>query len=1059
MNFLKTIDLKKITILFVAFVFVLQPAFVLAEVVDGVVESESTEISTEEESPPVVLVETGDVVVEVELDNEVNQNILDNVEDEEPLLEATEEDVNPAETSDEVQDEETDEQVQDEEEVLQTPETGTARSGDDILENSNEFEGKNIVEADGVSGDNVIASSGAEAIIDTGDIYVEASLENDINGNDLNILCVDCEEEDASSSVFDIENQNDSSLDNELGISATSGDNFIDENNGALIETGNIGIVNMIINFVNTNFIGSGKEFFINIFNKMNGSIDLSGYGDESDLEKTYDPCDGPECQINIDNNSTSSINNLIDINATTGSNIIATTTGGGVIETGDIDIVNDILNIANLNVSGNDYFFAVVNIFGEMDGDVVLPAAKQIEENIATSVSEKVFESEVSSEFVISNQNNAGLSNDLNINANSGDNTMAGDGDSFIMTGDIESQIKTLNLINYNISGDSWKFARINVFGSWEGIINGLPEEYSYYEDADGITVYNKFLDDLALNEAYAQLAIDNYNIASTTNEININASTGDNSILHHEESSLIKTGYIKIKNSLLNFLNSNFSGNNWEFSMINVFGDWKGNLDFGQPDLWLSVSSSEDDVLENDYITYTFLYGNNGDASAKNVILADDFEDNYLEIVESGGGEEEDGFLRWSLGDIPPNSQGSFSYTVQASNVPSGRHLSENVSRIMSEQGERDFSNNEGRVLVYVSDNTEGYHVSAVSSSKSNLPSLSILKTNDASDVVYPGDIINFELLIRNNGSRDALEVYVLDVMSNLDTGIEIHRDFWDLGTVYAGEEVLIEYSLEVSVDIESGTYINEATIEGFDSNRQMYVSAIGSSRNKIINNVEPEEDLEPAVVISRVTRSTYANPGDLIDFEIIVANNGRGEALGIEITEILPDYLTYSDTGNSIGSWKFDIITSGEIKNIKYSIAVSEKATEGFYESYISLVGDNIDSEFLTSSIEVREVVVLGMVQEDQNFEREREENETVATVSSEPNLPFIRLRGIKEKITEEPVLDVGQVLGISEEQVSSFPMYRIYLFIVFLIVLLILILFLFFMEGKDDREKLV
>jgi len=1075
---------KKLIILFVSLAFVLQPVFVLAQSVgsaeDPVVTSEST--SEDGTGQGDIVIETGDVVVEIVLDNDVNQNSSGSIDSdlEEPALDSSS--VEPVPATEETSEEASSSPDQ----ILVLPAPETASSGDellssengieiststnDVLANDNNFDGKNVFGADGSSGENASGETDGEVIIDTGDIKVTVEVNNNINNNDLDILCVDCEEDDASSSVFDISNQNDSNLDNELGISATSGDNYIDESDGALIKTGDIGIVSMIINFVNTNFIGSGKEFLINVYNKMAGSIDLSGYSDsstnseqEGEIEKNFDPCDGPDCQLNIDNDSTSTINNLINIDVTTGSNVVATTTDGGIIETGDIDIVNDIINIANLNVSGNDYFFAVVNIFGEMDGDVILPAAKQSVEDggVATSVPEKIFDAELSSEFVISNQNDAGLSNNLNINANTGDNETGGDSDSLIVTGDIESQIKTLNLINYNISGDFWKFARINIFGSWKGIINGLPEEYSYYEDENGITVYNKFLDNPALNEAYAQLAIDNYNIASTTNEININASTGDNSILHHEEPSLIKTGYIKIKNSLLNFLNSNFSGNNWEFSMINVFGDWKGNLDFGQPELWLNVSVSEKETAEKgDYVTYTFIYGNNGDSTATNVIVVDDFNEDTLHVVEPAGGEEGDGFVAWNLGDIPPNSQGSFSYTTQVGDIPTGRHVVENSSNISSKETDRDTSNNSSFASFFVSGGISASGFSTVSTSKSSMPSLSIVKTNNATEIVHPGDVIDYDLLIRNNGSRDAQEVYVLDVMSNLDTEVEIHRDFWNLGTVFAGEEILIEYSLEISSEIKSGTYINEATIEGYDSNRQVYISAIGSSRNKIVNNVI--KATEPNIVFNRISKSSFVNPGDLVDFEIIIANNGEKDAIGIEITEILPDYLTYVDSGDSIGSWKFDIIESGEIKNIKYSVAVSEEAKEGIYETYISLVGDNIDNGSLIDTTEVKEVEVLGeklFLQE----KKTREGNMDLPPLISSAKVPVESYKEQTASGTEISESEIendigGQVLGVDESSDSGSKYYMLYLWIVFLIILLILAMFLFFMEGRDNRENI-
>ncbi len=1107
----KKLKISKIMVFVLAILISFNPLYILAEEIEEAsldnappaleISNTGDEGSNEDGT---TIIESGDIYNSLNVENDINQNATENEEvteeDEQELIDddtegqvlneeedqgALEEDL--SEESGEENSEELDEENSEEANILtendlKNQEEGLQGEGEaeleeyfseeedesydgsegNSIENNNESEASNTLENSGVSGENSITEENDTALIKTGDIDLETSLENNINQNDLNEYCIECEDEEATTTEIEIKNNNTSKLENKTEVTATSGDNIIKESDKAYIDTGNISIVNILVNFINTNFVGIGKEYFVNIFNKMNGSLDLSGYGeDQKSLSNQYGLCDGIDCRVNIENTSTSSLNNVVDINAHSGLNTIATASKIGYIKTGDIEIANDIMNMANLNISGNEWFFAVVNIFGEMKGDIILPAFKNGTSTLGEISSEILGpDPEVSSEFVISSKNNSGLENNINTNASTGDNSILGENEdgSLILTGDIINDSKIVNFINYNITGDFWKFARINVFGSWQGIVNGLPPEYSYHEDENGIIIYNTFLEESYLNKDYAHLVVDNYNVASTTNEINIDAKTGENSILHGESRSIIETGYIKIKNSLLNFLNSNFSGNNWEFSLVNVFGEWKGNLDFGQPDLWVNMTASEKNTAsKDDYVTYTFLYGNNGDSTARNVVIKDRFNKNILEIIESSGASTSDDALLWEIGDISPNSQGSFTYIARVKEVSPGSHYVENVSEIYSEQGDRNLENNISRSSYYVDGATISQGFSIASSFKSSFPSLSIVKTNDAEDIVYPGDIINYKLIIKNSGNRDALEVYVLDVMSEIDTGVEIYRDFWDLGTVYAGEEIIIDYSLEITSDIESGTYINEATIEGLDDNRGVYISAIGSSRNKIVNE-EVSDNYLPNLTISRVSRSSFIVPGALADFEIIIANNGLADALNVELKELLPEGFTYLFNGLNHSSWIFDIIKSGEIKNIKYTLSVSDKAVAGFYDSYLSLNGENFSTLYLNSKMEIK------IIEEEKNKEVEiieeedRDARRLAITDNRNINTSLEKKAddstpAQEEEAEENKEDDEGEVLGV-EEAMGTASMFKYYLFIVFAI---FFFLFLFWIVNENDKEK--
>ena len=76
--------------------------------------------------------------------------------------------------------------------------------------------------------------------------------------------------------------------------------------------------------------------------------------------------------------------------------------------------------------------------------------------------------------------------------------------------------------------------------------------------------------------------------------NEVLAVSDTGENTI--EGNSASINTGNANAVTNLINILNSNVSDTNWLLGMINIFGNWQGDLAFGRPDLWVGASVRTD-------------------------------------------------------------------------------------------------------------------------------------------------------------------------------------------------------------------------------------------------------------------------------------------------------------------------------------------------------------------------------------------------------------------------------------------------------------------------------
>ena len=216
---------------------------------------------------------------------------------------------------------------------------------------------------------------------------------------------------------------------------------------------------------------------------------------------------------------------------------------------------------------------------------------------------------------------------------------------------------------------------------------------------------------------------------------------------------------------------------------------------------------------------------------------------------------------------------------------------------------------------------------------------------------------------------------DVLVVDVMTDETGEIEVNRDFWDLETVYDGEEIIIDYTIEVESDIKSGTYTNEVMVEGFDQARGIYISAIASSKIKVENPDYEDPDAEetdvivlgeegtPQLVISKIARSGFVNPGESINYELIITNNGNLTAFEVLVNEDLPDGMTFGDDSSMNKWWDLGDIAPGEFKNIKYSISADKSLAPGIYTITAVAQAANHDPISAKADLEVREIEVKG------------------------------------------------------------------------------------------------
>lgn len=447
------------------------------------------------------------------------------------------------------------------------------------------------------------------------------------SGSGATIVNTDNESDSNNSgsvSVNDTDNTtqyNSATVNNDLTLGSTTGDNESSGNVGnTTITTGDANTAGTIINAVNTNIDG----VMVNEFNIVDdhvgdvildfstGCISGCGSGDTAVVNSgngsnstNTGEVDTTNTENTFQTNEATLINDMILFSDTGNNDADENTGGNSTITTGDANVSANILNFANNNIAG-DVVYAVVNIFGNLVGDIILPDGSVLsccasDVNVANTGNgvDSTNTGTVTQNTTdnIYQFNTADIDNNLLLDANTGDNSTSDNtgGANSITTGDTDVLAQVVNVANMNLVGGNWWLVIVNEAGQWIGKIIGAPDDANmagssgieFIIDENGeIVVTNSGNGDGSSNTGTVNSDntsnIVQTNNANITNNVQLYANTGDNSASENTGgSSSITTGDANIVANIVNFVNNNIVGSGKLFvTVVNVFGSWIGDF-----------------------------------------------------------------------------------------------------------------------------------------------------------------------------------------------------------------------------------------------------------------------------------------------------------------------------------------------------------------------------------------------------------------------------------------------------------------------------------------------
>jgi len=415
---------------------------------------------------------------------------------------------------------------------------------------------------------------------------------------------------------------NSASVVNDLVQSSVTGENSASRNVGnSVVTTGDANTTGTIVNSVNTNIDGVAVAEF-NVMDDHVGDIILDfGAGcilgctsGDFAVQNSGNGADSTNSgNINsVTNNNTfqtndANVENNMTLEAISGGNLADSNTGGNsTIETGDSNVSANVLTFANNNIEGN-VLYAVVNIFGNLVGDILLPDLSALgsccglNAGITNSGNGSESTNTGSIDQTVNNElyqfNSVELENNLVLDATSGGNSVSRNtgGDSSVETGDTSIEAQVLNIANTNLAGGNWWLVLVNEAGRWIGRIVGAQDGANWagsdgfeflVNEAGEITVVNSGNGEGSTNTGTVTNETNNITVqdnnAHIVNNLNLSAISGNNSASKNTGgNSSIVTGDANIVANIVNFVNNNISGGGKLLvTVVNVFGSWLGDF-----------------------------------------------------------------------------------------------------------------------------------------------------------------------------------------------------------------------------------------------------------------------------------------------------------------------------------------------------------------------------------------------------------------------------------------------------------------------------------------------
>ena len=367
-------------------------------------------------------------------------------------------------------------------------------------------------------------------------------------------------------------------ISNNILSNAFSGNASVSNNTtGGSAGTGDTQAIANIMNLLQStsNLGGAGMSTFVaNLYGNVQGDITLN----PNDLmgQQVGKSVVSSGADVKINSSNSAAINNDINLNAGSGNATVANNTTGGNASTGDAHAVANLVNVINSMIAAKQSFFGTLNIYGNLNGDILLPPGVLDSLLASNAPRTTVDTSKIDNASVLLDVvNNSAINNNVSTTAASGNaavdhNTTGGTA----TTGRADTNVTVLNLTGNQVVGKDCLLVFVNVLGKWVGLIMNAPPGATAAGLGGGLTTNT-----VAATKTSLDANINN--LYGINNNINVNSQTGNAAVTNNTKGGNATSGNATSSVNLANVIGSQFALSDWMGVLfINVYGTWTGSF-----------------------------------------------------------------------------------------------------------------------------------------------------------------------------------------------------------------------------------------------------------------------------------------------------------------------------------------------------------------------------------------------------------------------------------------------------------------------------------------------
>jgi len=565
-------------------------------------------------------------------------------------------------------------------------------------------------------------------------------------------------------------------------------------------------------------------------------------------------------------------------------------------------------------NIDLRPAFFQVFNDFDSSNSTAPCVGERCYHDNLDDQIDRLAEQIELSISFL----SEAFVQNQLTLSADTGNNSLAGDG--FIVCGDATVFADVVNVVNNIAINSNVLFQSIYKQGDLDFLV--LPTA-------------NFFQEKLIQNPYFSELLFNNDNTVILEDNFEVSATTGNNSIGASGE---ISTGDALAKIFIRNLLNRTLV-NSLSFSIeiqapnltdteIGILGNLPNNMHLINTINGVKLTYEPDDSL---FLSNTFSAEQIDKLTAN--INTDTTIKNFINLYANSG-----------LNDIAGNGIISCGNAVAignivnyANNIVVGSQLVDILIR----------ANN----LEYLAFGQPDLQIG-----------LSAKFTED--DFIKNGSEITYLFTIFNGGDRNAENVAIKNtfpinslefITSDFISEKTSDQDLWFIGDLAAGE--IKEFKITAKTNPKFAPHYKTAlplTAEVYKQDLPEDDFNLGDNKDSLTLFVG-EKNLIPATIktpvdfkLTKTADKNIAKSGEVVTYTVEIDNRG-GDIFNTVLVDTMVD-----KNGNILSeqTWPLETIVAGELITINYSITIPQNAKNDIYTNYAYVTGVRSDNQYISA-----------------------------------------------------------------------------------------------------------